>query len=69
MDKQKIMYQTGAGKTLEVLYFLHNTNTGRLSIPILQKSIPEKETSIAELTEKIGIGFFVVDSQAPNTQD
>ena len=53
-------------KYIDVLY---NTNPGSLSIPRLQESIPEKEAPTAELTEKIGTSFFVVDLQAPNTLD
>ena len=40
--------------TLEEIDDLYNINTGSLSIPILQESIPAKDTSIVELTDKIG---------------
>ena len=40
--------------TLEEIDDLYDINPGSLSIPILQESIPAKETSIVEFTDKIG---------------
>ena len=55
--------------TLEEIYVLYNTNPVSPSIPRLQESILEKETSIADLTDIIGIDFFVVYVKPPNTLD
>ena len=51
-------------KEIDVLY---STNPGSPSIPRLQELIREKETSIAELTDKIGSGLCVIDFKPPNT--
>ena len=55
--------------TLEEIYVLYNTNPVSPSIPRLQESILEKETSIAYLTDIIGIGFFIAYVKPPNTLD
>ena len=39
--------------TLEEIDDLYDINPGSLSIPRLQESIPAKETSIVELTDKV----------------
>ena len=55
--------------TLEYIDGLYDTNPGSLLIPRLQESIPGKDKSLSELTDKIGTGFFVVDSQNPDSLD
>ena len=46
---------------------LYRTNPESPSSPRLQESIQEKETSIAELTDKIGSGLCVIYSNPHNT--
>ena len=53
--------------TFEDIDVLYSTNPGSPSIPRLHESIREKETSIAELMDKIGSGLCVMDSNPPNT--